>query len=90
MADTRYPYTYACDLIRSKGGYGANGTKLSRSDASQIRKLFTEVLAISDTELANKLADYYLSNQKRITDESIRDFNSAQEYHRRQEAKHES
>jgi len=73
MADTRYPFTYACDLIRSKAGYDHMGTKLSRSDASQIRKLFAEVLGMDDVELANKLADYYQINEKRITDESARD-----------------
>ena len=79
MTDQRYPYTYACDLIRSKAGYDANGTKLSRCDASRIRKLFADVLGIDDATLANKLADYYLANQNAITQDSIKQFYLAQE-----------
>ena len=79
MTDQRYPYTYACDLIRSKAGYDANGTKLSRCDASQIRKLFATVLDLNDDALVRILADYYLANQETITKESLKDFNLAQE-----------
>ena len=35
--DSRYPFTYSCDLIRAWAGHNENGTKLSRSDASTIR-----------------------------------------------------
>ena len=80
MTDSRYPYTYACDLIRSKGGYGDNGTNLSRSDASQIMHLFSGVLGINEVELANKLANYYLKNQETITSESVKEFTLHQEY----------
>jgi len=79
--DTRYPYTYACDLIRIYGGYGVNGTNLSRSDASQIRELFSKVLRINDKELAEKLADYYKNNEDAITKEGTKEFNSAIVYH---------
>src|SRR5262245_59468156 len=35
-SDIRYPVTYALDLIRYRGGYGENGVKLSRSEASAV------------------------------------------------------
>jgi len=72
--DTRYPYTYACDLIRSVAGHNADGTKLSRSDASEIRELFSSVLGIGDEELAKKLADYYLENDEAISRKSAEAF----------------
>jgi hypothetical protein len=67
--DGRYPYTYAADLIRTKAGYcdDGSGTKLSRSDASQIRQLFSEILGIPDEELAKKLADYYKVHEEELT-----------------------
>ena len=71
--DTRYPDTYACDLIRSVV-YNAYGTKLSRSDASEIRELFASVLGIGDEELAEMLADYYLENQGAILRKSTEAF----------------
>ena len=67
----RYPYTYAADLIRSVAGYNSSGTKLSRSDASKIRRLFSDVLGISDDEFAKQLADYYLKNQEDITNKGV-------------------
>ena len=76
--DSRYPYTYACDLIRTKGGYDSTGTRLSRSNASQIRQLFAKVLDIPDDELARKLADYYLSNQEGVTADGFMQFQRAQ------------
>ncbi len=73
--DTRYPYTYACDLIRSIAGYNKDGTKLSRSDAAQIREIFAKVTGLVDVYLAEKLADYYLAHEKEIHDKSYEDFN---------------
>jgi hypothetical protein len=64
--DTRYPYTYSCDLIRSAAGFNAEGTILGRTEASLIRGLFASVLEISDEDLAKKLADYYLKNAEDI------------------------
>jgi hypothetical protein len=74
--DTRYPYTYACDLIRSVAGYrdGGFGTKLSRLDASLIRELFSKVTGLADEHLAEKLADYYKANEEEITDTSVKEF----------------
>ena len=71
--DTRYPDTYACDLIRSVV-YNAYGTKLSRSDASEIREMFSSVLRIGDEELAEMLADYYLENHEAISRKSAEAF----------------
>ncbi|MBU1173103.1 MAG: hypothetical protein KKD44_26365 [Proteobacteria bacterium] len=59
--DSRYPYTYACDFIRSIAGYNQDGTKLSRSDASAIRSTIAEIAGINDTHLAILLADKELS-----------------------------
>lgn len=81
--DTRYPYTYACDLIRTYGGYGEEGTNLSRAKASQIIQLFAKVLKIDDNELAEKLADYYKTNEESLIEKGVRDFQKAQEYHQR-------
>src|SRR4030042_6668640 len=71
IVDSRYPYTYACDLIRAKAGYNSTGAKLSRSDASQIRELISTILKIDDGELAKKLADYYLANRKPIDEQCV-------------------
>ena len=69
--DTRYPYTYACDLIRHWAGCDEKGTKLSRSDTSQIRSNIAEIIGIDDKELAKKLADYYLTNEEKLTQEGV-------------------
>ncbi|MCY1407648.1 hypothetical protein D3C76_134810 [compost metagenome] len=64
--DSRYPYTYACDFIRSIAGYGEGGTKLSRGDASQILVHIAEIIGMPDEELARKIADHYLANRDDI------------------------
>ena len=63
MADSRYPYTYACDFIRMAGPVGSGGVVLSRSDASQIRQSIAEVLGMDDHELACKLANAELARE---------------------------
>ena len=75
--DTRYPYTYACDYVRSLAGNGEHGTKLSRADASRIRCGIAKALGIDDAELAMKLADYYRANEDDITDKSVAAFLAA-------------
>lgn len=60
--DGRYPYTYACDYIRSFGGYSENGMKLSRSDASRIRTAIAVAIGMDDRVLAEKLANVELAN----------------------------
>jgi hypothetical protein len=69
MNDSRYPYTYACDLIRAFAGYNAEGTKLSRSDASKIRSKIAEILGIQDEDLAKELADYYMKHSQEIAEQ---------------------
>ena len=64
MADSRYPYTYACDFIRAAGPVGSEGVVLSRSDASQIRQSIADALGMDDHELACKLADAQLVNEE--------------------------
>ena len=81
--DTRYPYTHACDLIRSKGGYNEHGVALSRGNASQIRQLFADVLGINDRVLAELLADYYKVNEDKITLECLKGFNLSQDFYKK-------
>jgi hypothetical protein len=72
--DTRYPYTYAADFVRGLAGYGEGGTKLSRSDASQVRQGIADALGMDDAELARKLADYYKANEATLTEKAMRSF----------------
>ena len=61
--DTRYPYTYSADFIRSIAGMHYNddgsmyGTKLSRSDASQIVHAIGDALGIDHKTMSEKVAD---------------------------------
>ena len=71
--DSRYPYTYACDLIRTAGGCNSSGVKMSRSEASQVREIFAKVLGMEDEELAKKLADYYIENEQEINEQSSKE-----------------
>lgn len=72
--DQRYPYTYACDLIRSLAGYEEKGTKISYADASNIRHRISSILEMSDEDVAKKLADYFLENEEILTDKAVDDF----------------
>lgn len=80
MEDTRYPYTHACDYIRMIAGYNTHGTKISRSDASNIRQEMSKILGIDDEEMANRLADYYLENKDKLAEQSAKDFQLAIRY----------
>lgn len=65
--DSRYPWTYAADLIRSLGGHDNDGMNLkSRSDASHIHHTIAEIIGMDEEKMAKKLADYYLENQNEI------------------------
>lgn len=74
--DTRYPYTYAADFVRSLAGYGDQGAKLSRSDASQIRSGIALAIGMDDAELARKLADHYKANEDEITKAQVAAFSA--------------
>jgi hypothetical protein len=63
MNDSRYPYTYACDMIRRLGPVARDGVVLSRSDVSHIRQGIAEALGMDDHELACKLADAQLQHE---------------------------
>ena len=67
MSDSRYPYTYACDLIRAYVGAG-----VSRSDASLLRGVIAEATGIGDAALAACLADYYLRKRSAIDEMCLR------------------
>lgn len=83
--DTRYPYTYACDLIRSVSGHTEAGCGLSRSSASRIRELIAKAIGMPDEELAKKLADYYNEHEEQITNDCVQEFLITQEYYRSKE-----
>lgn len=53
---SRHPYTHSCDFIRALAGYGPEGTKLSRSDASQIRQGIAKAIGMEDEKLAEILS----------------------------------
>lgn len=59
-SDSRYPYTYACDFIRSVSPWGDDGCAISRATASQIRQIISLSLGIDDRKVAEKLADMSL------------------------------
>lgn len=64
MTDTRYPYTYACDLIRRGSPIRkGEGVVLSRGDASRIIKLVSDAIGMDNHELACKLAEAQLAHQ---------------------------
>ena len=58
--DSRYPYTYAADALREIAGYKDGSTKLSRSDAAQIRNHIATILDMCDEDLAKLIADQYM------------------------------
>lgn len=58
--DERYSYTYACDYLR------AVNPEISRSEMSQIRHMIADVLKMEDKELAEKLANAYLSVEAQV------------------------
>lgn len=64
--DPRYPFTYAADLIRSRGGFGENGVKLSRAEASAILSIVAEATGQDREALACALADHYLRHQEEV------------------------
>lgn len=76
--DSRYPYTYAADYVRGLAGYGEGGTKLSRSDASQVRSGIAAAIGMDDAELARKLADYYKANEAELANASAKAFMRSQ------------
>ena len=71
--DQRYPYTYAADFIRILAGYGKDGTKISRADASKIRQGISAALKLDDEELAKKLADYYVANEDSLSEDAAKE-----------------
>jgi len=72
--DSRYPYTYSCDYLRSLAGFGESGTMLSRADASRLRVGIAEALGMADEELATRLADYYKANEQALAEKNLSDW----------------
>ena len=64
--DPRYPYTHACDFIRSAASWDEHGCTMSRSDASQVRHLISLALGVDDKEVAERLADTFLNYEPKI------------------------
>jgi hypothetical protein len=75
MSDSRYPYTYACDLLRMALGPG----ELSRSQASRIRSVIADALVIDDEEIAKRLADHFLKQEKALVQRREKQFVDALE-----------
>ena len=69
--DSRYPYTYAADLLRMAGWEG-RGEGISRSEASQIRTVVAKALGMDDDLLAQVPATYFLNNEQALTAEVTR------------------
>jgi len=59
VTDSRYPYTYSADYIRSLVGY----ENMSRSDAAYIVGQIAKIIGIDDKELKSKIADQYIQEQ---------------------------
>jgi hypothetical protein len=66
MNDSRFPFTYSCDLIRS-----FVGAHLPRAEASRIRSGIADALGISDESLAETLANHYKANEAAINDKFV-------------------
>ena len=67
---SRHPYTHSADYIRELGGYSQDGSiKLSRSDASRIRKEIASVLQIDAAVLATKLSLRFQESRGMLPDE---------------------
>ena len=64
--DSRYPYTYACDFLRSAAPWDEHGCTMSRSDASQVRQLMSLALGMDDKEVAERLADTFINYEPMI------------------------
>lgn len=63
---SRYPYTYACDFVRQhctdfNASVGIRTPTISRSEASQVMHAFEKVFGLTHEQMAEKLADAYLS-----------------------------
>lgn len=71
--NSRYPYTYACDMIRGFA-YGENGCKLSRAECSELLINLSKALDIDRGVFAKKLADYYLQHEEELSKEATQRF----------------
>ncbi len=61
MPDSRYPYTYAADFLRAIPEMGPGGTKLSRSEASQMIEAIADAIGWKKETLAARLAEAELA-----------------------------
>jgi hypothetical protein len=64
-ADSRYPYTYACDFVRGFVTTHAEGIQgqvpeISRSQAARVMAAFEKLFGLSHEEMAKRLADAFL------------------------------
>lgn len=77
---SRHPYTYAADYVRHHAGHAedGSGTKLSRSDASQIISGIAEALGMEREALAIKLSEHFQRNQQALAQESVRKYMAMQ------------
>lgn len=59
ITDTRYPYTYAADYLRTKIGDDYGKGLISRASAAQARVIIASVTGVDEREIACQLADAY-------------------------------
>jgi len=70
--DSRFPYTYAYDYIRSLVGYDERGhTKLNRSDVVHIIKVISRIIGIDEESIVTNLAIDYLNKQDEIEEKNV-------------------
>jgi hypothetical protein len=75
--DPRYPWTHSADFIRMLSGYDEEGVKLSRSNATLIRRKISKIMGLDDRYVAERIADYFLENQEEITNTAVKEFGNA-------------
>ena len=64
---SRYPYTYAADLIRSFAG-----PNMSRSEAASVWHGIANVLGLDERETAEKFANYYKLHEADVSNRFLR------------------
>jgi len=65
--DSRYPYTYAADYLRTIVK-NSDGSILSRAVMAHIQQVIANAMGIDEIEISNALADKFIEiNSKELT-----------------------
>jgi hypothetical protein len=70
---SRYPYTFAYDLLRMKGPRSPENPispALSRSDCGNLVEVFASALGIPKADIVEHLAEYYLEHEDELVQEA--------------------